>query len=157
MKQSINANGDHLIFRRIFCDLLQMMSADWQDATNRNNSRVMTDAANLARRTSRWIISMQAFSVVSYSAGVLASNASNSDKLEPYEQELILKMGLPFNISTNFIYTTVQTVQFYHLSLVAFGITIINSLLVTLVSSNCVICLPKVEVRRISFLSLFFN
>lgn len=135
-----------------------MMSADWQDYTpNRSSSRVMTNAANLARRTSRWIVSMQAFSVVSYSFGVLATNASSPERLESYEQELILKMELPFNISTNFIYTTVQTVQFYHLSLVAFGITVINSFLVTLVSSNCVICLIKIEMSTFYLFRFFFN
>jgi len=78
---------------------------------------------------------MQVVSVLLYSAGVLAANA-NSPELEPYARELILKMELPFNISTNFIYSTVQIVQFYHLFFVAWGITSINSLFVTLVSLN---------------------
>lgn len=72
--------------------------------------------------------------VVFYSAGVLAANIDNPERVEPYERELILKMELPFNISTNSIYVAVQSVQFYHLFFVACGITTINSLLVTLVS-----------------------
>ncbi|XP_024870425.1 odorant receptor 22c-like [Temnothorax curvispinosus] len=126
------------IYQRIFYDLLEMMSADWQDSTsNRCNSRVMTDGANLARRTSRWIVGMQIGSASFYSVGVLAANANSPETLEPYARELILKMELPFNISTDFIYTTVQSVQFYHLFLVACGITIINSLLVTLIIHVC--------------------
>lgn len=125
----------HPIFRRIFFDLLQMMSADWQDyASNHYSSRVMMDTANLARRTSRWIIGMQIVSASLYSIGVLADNANSPEKLEPYERQLVLKMELPFNISTDFIYKAVQIVQIYHLFTVAYGLTIVNSLLVSLVS-----------------------
>lgn len=131
----VNTHGVNPIFRRIFFDLLQMMSADWQDHTI-CNSRIMTKTANVAQRASRWIVGMQIFAVVTYSAGVLAANIDNPERVEPYERELILKMELPFNISTNSIYVAVQSVQFYHLFLVGCGITIINSLLVTLVSST---------------------
>ena len=94
----------------------------------------MTDTANVAHRTSRWIIGTQVVAVFLYVAGVFAANVNDPERLEPYAQELILKMELPFNINTNFIYMTVQIVQIYHLLLVACGITIINSLFVTLVS-----------------------
>jgi len=135
MKQTLTRMV-HLIFHRKFFDVLQMISADWQDYTsNRSSSRIMMNTANFARHISRWIVGMQVVSVLLYSAGVLAANA-NSPELEPYARELILKMELPFNISTNFIYTTVQIVQFYHLFFVAWGITSINSLFVTLVSLN---------------------
>jgi len=124
--------------------MLQMISADWQDYTlKRSSSRIMMNTANLARHISRWIVGMQVVSVLLYSAGVLAANANSPEKLEPYARELILKMELPFNISTNFIYSTVQIVQFYHLFFVAWGITSVNSLFVTLVSSNCAICQIK--------------
>jgi len=110
-----------------------MMSADWQDRQDTvYNLRVMAKTANAAQRASRWIIGLQIFSVFNYAAGVLVTNM---DRVEPYKRELILKMELPFNISTNSIYTAVQSVQFYHLILVAYGITTVNSLLVTLVSS----------------------
>ncbi|XP_018348683.1 PREDICTED: uncharacterized protein LOC108752379 [Trachymyrmex septentrionalis] len=119
--------------QRIFFDILQMMSTDWQDyASNSYSLRIMTDTANVAHRASRWIIGTQVVAVFLYVAGVFAANANDSERLEPYARELILKMELPFNISTNFIYMTVQIVQIYHLLLVACGITIINSLLVTL-------------------------
>ncbi|XP_011870727.1 PREDICTED: odorant receptor 22c-like [Vollenhovia emeryi] len=122
---------------RIFLDLIQMMSVDWQDYTSNPNSlRIMTNGANVARRASRWIVGFQIVSVISYTAGVIATNAS-PERSEPYKKDLILKMELPFNISTNFLYTTVQTVQCYHLFLVACGITTTNSLLVTLVIHIC--------------------
>ncbi|XP_011631793.1 uncharacterized protein LOC105423657, partial [Pogonomyrmex barbatus] len=120
--------------QRIFFDVLQMISVDWRDynTLNHYSSRIMTDSANLARRASRWIVGLQIVSVFLYSAGVLTANANSPERSEPYARELILKMELPFNISANFIYTAVQTVQFYHLFLVAYGISIINSLLVIL-------------------------
>ncbi|EFN71823.1 Putative odorant receptor 13a [Camponotus floridanus] len=126
----VNTHGVNPIFRRIFFDLLQMMSADWQDRQDTvYNLRIMAKTANAAQRASRWIIGLQIFSVFNYAGGVLANNM---DKEEPYKRELILKMELPFNISTNSIYAAVQSVQFYHLILVAYGITTVNSLLVTL-------------------------
>jgi len=115
----------------------------------------MINTANLASRISRWIVGTQVVSVFLYSAGVLATNANSPEKLEPYERDLILKMELPFNISTNFIYSTVQFVQFYHLALVAWGIMSINSLFVTLVSSNCTIC--KIEGKANCIFSDLFN
>ncbi|XP_067206892.1 odorant receptor 13a-like [Linepithema humile] len=122
------------INQRIFFDLLQMMDADWRDYTARHyNSRIMTNTAHLARRASRLIVGLQVVAVIFYSTGVLAANANNPERIEPYARELILKMEFPFNISTEFIYMSVTIVQFYHLLLVGCGITIINSLLVTLI------------------------
>jgi len=126
------------IFRRIFFDLLQIMNADWRDyLSSCYGSRIMKSSANLAHRASRWIVGLQIGSVTFYSLGVLAANVNDPARIKPYMRELILKMALPFNISTEVIYIAVQSVQFYHLFLVGLGITIVNSLLVTLVSANC--------------------
>lgn len=115
-----------------------MMDADWRDYVARHyKSRIMTSRAHLARRASRLIVGLQVVAVIFYSGGVLAANASDPERIEPYARELILKMEFPFNISTEFIYMSVTIIQFYHLMLVGCGITIINSLLVTLVSQNC--------------------
>lgn len=112
-----------------------MMDADWRDHISNNYSmRVMTNTANHAHRASRWIINMQVFAVITYSIGVLASNANNPEELKPSARELILKMALPFNIDTYLVYVIVTVIQFYHLMLVGYGITIVNSLLVTIVS-----------------------
>ncbi|EFN78836.1 Putative odorant receptor 92a [Harpegnathos saltator] len=70
--------------------------------------------------------------------GVLAANAGDPEKWEPYNRELILKMKLPFEISTYRIYVTITVVQFVHLMFVGWGITVVNTLLVTLVRSSCV-------------------
>jgi len=151
---SVNANVE--IFHRIFFNLLQIMDADWQDYTSsRYGSRIMKSTADLAHRASRWIVGLQIGSVTFYSLGVLAANVNDPARIEPYTRELILKMALPFNISTEVIYITVQSVQFYHLFLVGLGITIVNSLLVTLVSPNCAIFNSIFRVSdKINFISL---
>ncbi|XP_020289116.1 uncharacterized protein LOC109857342 [Pseudomyrmex gracilis] len=120
--------------QRIFFDILQMMTTDWRDYnSNYHSSRVLTNTANLAHRTSTWIIGMQVASVTFYSAGVLAANVANPERIEPHSRELILKMALPFNISTESLYFTIQSVQFYHLLVLGYGMTIVNSFLVTLI------------------------
>ncbi|XP_020289083.1 odorant receptor 4-like [Pseudomyrmex gracilis] len=122
------------INQRIFFDIVQIMTTDWQDYnSNYYSSHVLTNTANLARCTSRWIIGLQVAAIIFYSTGVLAANVINPEKIEPHARELILKMALPFNISTESIYLMVQSVQFYHLLLLGFGMTIVNSFLLTLI------------------------
>ncbi|XP_020289082.1 odorant receptor 13a-like [Pseudomyrmex gracilis] len=120
--------------QRIFFDLLQMMTADWQDYnSNHYSSRVLTNTANLARRTSMVIISLQVTAVTLYSVGVLAANVNNPEKMEPYARELILKTTFPFNISTEVSYVIIQSVEFYHLLLLGYGMAIVNLFLITLI------------------------
>ncbi|XP_032669852.1 putative odorant receptor 92a [Odontomachus brunneus] len=122
------------INQRKFGDILKIMTANWQDHTSNFNSlNIMTKTAFVARRMSRIIILMQFFSVFFYSLGVLAANAGDPEKWEPYNRELILKMKFPFEISTFPIYWTVTVVQFVHLICVGWGITVVNTLLVSLI------------------------
>ncbi|XP_014480015.1 PREDICTED: odorant receptor 4-like [Dinoponera quadriceps] len=65
--------------------------------------------------------------------GVLAANAGDPEKWEPYNRELILKMKFPFEISTHPIYVAVTVVQFIHLVFVGWGIGFVNTLLVSLI------------------------
>lgn len=122
----------------MFSEILDMMATDWQDnAANHHDLNIMMRTANVARKTSSWIIGVQVASVIFYSLGVLSSNAGDPTRWEPHARELILKMEFPFNISTHSIYAAITALQFYHLMLVGCGITIVNSLLVTLVSPKC--------------------
>ncbi|XP_032669889.1 odorant receptor 4-like [Odontomachus brunneus] len=123
--------------QKTFHEILQMMAADWQDYISNFGSHLMTSNAHLAHRSSRSIIGLQVVAVFFYTYGVLAANAGDPDRWEPYARELILKMDFPFNISTNSIYIGITVVQFVHLMLVACGITVINSLLVTLILHDC--------------------
>ncbi|XP_020289080.1 putative odorant receptor 92a [Pseudomyrmex gracilis] len=120
--------------QRIFFDILQMMTTDWQDYnSNHHSSRVLTNTANLACRTSTWIIGIQVASVTFYSAGVLAANVANPERIEPHTRELIFKMALPFNISTEVKYVIIQSVEFYHLLSLSYGMAIVNLFLITLI------------------------
>ncbi|XP_011148049.3 odorant receptor 4 isoform X2 [Harpegnathos saltator] len=122
------------INQRKFSEILQIMTMNWQDhSSNHHSLSIMTKTTFLARRISRIIILMQFFSVFFYSLGVLAANAGDPEKWEPYNRELILKMKLPFEISTYRIYVTITVVQFVHLMFVGWGITVVNTLLVTLI------------------------
>ncbi|XP_019699278.1 odorant receptor 22c-like [Harpegnathos saltator] len=122
------------INQRKFSDILRIMTMNWQDHTSNHHSlNIMTKATFLARRISRIIFHTNFFSVCLYSLGVLAANAGDPKKWEPYNRELILKMKLPFEISTYPIYVTVTVVQIVHLIFIAWGIAIVNMLLVTLV------------------------
>ncbi|XP_019699252.1 odorant receptor 4-like [Harpegnathos saltator] len=124
--------------QRTFQKILQMMDADWRNYTsNHFGLNLMTKTAYVAHRASRLIIGLQVVAVFFYTYGVLAANAGDPNRWEPYARELILKMDFPFNISTNSLYLSITIVQFVHLMLVACGITVINSLLVTLILHDC--------------------
>ncbi|XP_014480042.1 PREDICTED: uncharacterized protein LOC106747210 [Dinoponera quadriceps] len=113
--------------------ILRIMTSDWQSHTSSHQSKsIMINASFLARRVSRIIILMQFFSVFFYSLGVLVANAGDPEKWEPYNRELILKMKFPFEINTHPIYVAVTVIQFIHLMFVGWGITVVNTLFVTL-------------------------
>ncbi|KAL0134019.1 hypothetical protein PUN28_001132 [Cardiocondyla obscurior] len=137
--------------QRKFFDLMQMISLDWKENDTTNcTSRIMTRSKKLARIASRCIIGVQAVSVCLYSTSIVVSGYT-PEKLEPYNRELILKMVLPFNISTELIYETVQLVQFYNIFFVAFGITSINSILVTLILHVC----GQIDILRYRLTNIF--
>ncbi|XP_014480017.1 PREDICTED: uncharacterized protein LOC106747184 [Dinoponera quadriceps] len=119
--------------QRKFKDILQMMTADWQNHTSKHQHlNIMTKTAFLASRMSRIIVGWNLCSVVMYSLGAIAANVGNPEKWKPYNRELILKMKFPFEISTHTIYVVVTLVQFIHLVFIGFTLGIFNSLLATL-------------------------
>ncbi|XP_014480018.1 PREDICTED: odorant receptor 22c-like [Dinoponera quadriceps] len=120
--------------QRKFRDILQMMTADWQNHMSKHQPlNIMTKTAFLARRMSRIIVGWNLCNVVMYSLGVIAANVGDPEKWEPYNRELILKMKFPFEISTHTIYVVVTVVQFIHLVFIGFILGILHSLLATLI------------------------
>ncbi|XP_014480014.1 PREDICTED: putative odorant receptor 92a [Dinoponera quadriceps] len=120
--------------QRKFGDILQIMTADWQRHTsNQRSTSIMTKTAFLACRVSRIIIFINVSTVLLYCFGVLAANASDPEKWEPYNRELILKMKFPFEISTHPIYVAVTVLQIIHLVFVGCGIGFVNTLLINLI------------------------
>ncbi|XP_014480013.1 PREDICTED: putative odorant receptor 92a [Dinoponera quadriceps] len=120
--------------QRNFGEILRIMTADWQRHTsNQRSVSIMSKTALLARRVSRIIIFINVSTTLLYCVGVLAANAGDPDKWEPYNRELILKMKFPFEISTHPIYVAVTVVQIIFLLFVGYGIGFVNTLLINLI------------------------
>ncbi|XP_014480011.1 PREDICTED: odorant receptor 13a-like [Dinoponera quadriceps] len=120
--------------QRKFSDILRIMTADWQGHTsNQRNMSIMMKTAFLARRMSRIIIFINVSTVLLYCLGVLAANASNPEKWEPCNRELILKMKFPFEISTHPIYVAITVVQIILLLCIGCGNGFVNTLLINLI------------------------
>nr|XP_012219937.1 PREDICTED: uncharacterized protein LOC105670797 [Linepithema humile] len=119
--------------QRTFSDILQMMALDWKNCVLTDHSlRITTNKAKLSRRFSNWIIGLQLTAIVLYSCGVLAVNAGEIPRMNVSAREHILKMKLPFKVNTSPIYVAVTILQFFHLVMCGCGISIVNSLIVTL-------------------------
>jgi len=112
-----------------------MMAVDWKNCllTDRN-LRITTDKAKLSHRFSNWIIGLQLAAIILYSCGVLAVSAGNVQRMNISAREHILKMKLPFKVSTSPVYVLITILQFFHLAICGCGISMVNSLIVTLVS-----------------------
>lgn len=133
-KDSIWPNS---IIRRTFSDILQMMAVDWKNCGLTDHSlRVTTNRAKLSHRFSHWIIGLQLIAIVLYTCGVLAVNAGEVQRMNVSAREHILKMNLPFRVSTSPVYVLITILEFIHLAMCACGISLVNSLIVTLVSSS---------------------
>lgn len=121
--------------RRTFSDMLQMMVMDWKNCVLTECSlRITTNKARLSYRFSNWIIGLQMTAITLYSCGVLAVNAGDVQRMNVSAREHILKMKLPFKVNTFPVYTLVTIFEFFHLAMCGWAISVINSLIITLVS-----------------------
>lgn len=112
-----------------------MMAVDWKNCVLTEYSlRITTNRARLSHHFSNWLIGLQLTAVVLYTCGVLAVNASDVQKMNVSAREHILKMKLPFKVNTFPVYALVMIFEFFHLSMCACGMSMVNSLIVTLVS-----------------------
>ncbi|XP_019699280.1 odorant receptor 24a-like [Harpegnathos saltator] len=120
--------------QRTFSDILQMMSTDWKNCGLTDHSLyITTSRAKLSHRFSHWIIGLQVIAIVLYSCGVLAVNADEVRQMNVSAREHILKMKLPFTVSTSPVYALIMILQFFHLVMCGYGISLVNSLVVTLI------------------------
>lgn len=112
-----------------------MMAMDWKNCVLTECSlRITWNKARLSYRFSNWIIGLQMTAIALYSCGVLAINASDVQRMNVSAREHILKMKLPFKVNTFPVYTLVTIFEFFHLVMCGWAISVINSLIVTLVS-----------------------
>ncbi|KAL6429654.1 hypothetical protein ACFW04_007522 [Cataglyphis niger] len=122
------------INERTFFNILQMMAMDWKNCVLTECSlRITSNRARLSHRFTNWIIILQLTAITLYSCGVFAGNASDVQRMNVSAREHILKMKLPFKVNTSPVYTLVMIFEFFHLAMCGCGISVINSLIVTLI------------------------
>ncbi|KAL6254504.1 hypothetical protein P5V15_014557 [Pogonomyrmex californicus] len=120
--------------QRTFSDILQMMVVDWKNCILTDCSlHITTNKARLSHRFANWIIGFQLTAIVLYSCGVLAVNTGDIQRMNVSAREHILKLKLPFQIDTSRTYVLVTIFEFLHLAMCGCGISMINSLIVTLI------------------------
>lgn len=107
------------------------MSQDWRNCAF--NVRTMTNKAILSHRCSILIIGIYAIAAVSYVSVVMEINRINN-KSGKRENELFLKMELPFVYESSPAYEIVMFVQFIQLLCNALVIGMLDALIITLVS-----------------------
>ncbi|KAL0134021.1 hypothetical protein PUN28_001133 [Cardiocondyla obscurior] len=120
--------------QRTFFNILQMMALDWKKCVLTDCSlRITISRAKLSHRFSNYIIVLQLIAIILYCCGVLAVNTGDIQRLNVSAREHILKMKLPFRIDTSPMYVLTMVFEFIHLTMVAGGIALINSLIVILI------------------------
>lgn len=119
----------------MFNDILTSISRDWRDCgAVAFNVRVMTDKASLSHRCSMLIIGVYSLAVAVYVSMIMELNNLEPDEDGKGEQQLILKMELPFDYDFSPIREIVMFVQFLQLLSNASVIGMLDALIVTLVS-----------------------
>lgn len=92
----------------------------------------MTRMAYISRRFSNVIIFSHTISVFFYATGALLKPKGDN---QTDARELIVKMELPFEIESTPIYVIILITQFLHQSSAAAMVGVLNSFLITLVST----------------------
>ncbi|EZA57543.1 ObirOr5-V14 [Ooceraea biroi] len=117
--------------QRTFSDILQMMAVDWENCVLADRSlRITTDKVKLSHRFSKWIIGLQ---LTVINPIQLRGTCCNIQRINVSAREYILKMKLPFTVSTSPIYVLITILQFFYLAIYGCGISMVNSLIVTLI------------------------
>lgn len=119
-------------------DVIASMDTDWKDVTN-SHMHIMISKANLSHRFSNLIVGLHSLTVALYGIGVFIAqtNSYEDDTTEAPAREIVLKMQLPFECDESPLYELVVSVQFLH-QITSSAVTgSLNSLIVTLVSTNC--------------------
>lgn len=116
-----------VLYCRIFNNILKTMSNDWYECSNKY---AMIDKAILSHRCSKLVIGIYSTAVLFYSIATIDFRKPINDDC----RELLIKMELPFVFCDSPIYEIVACVQFVHLMAVAIGISMLDALIVTLVS-----------------------
>lgn len=127
VKHIIVARCCKVLYCRIFNNILRTMSNDWYECSS---MYAMIDKAILSHRCSKLVIGLYSTAVLLYSIATIDFRKPINDDC----RQLLIKMELPFVFCESPIYEIVACVQFVHLMAVASAISILDALIVTLVS-----------------------
>lgn len=125
------------IFYRIFYDILLAMDEDWSDGLDRDRSvlSVMSSNANLSRRCSNVLISINTTAAVCYAATSFTRHSAGfKENLNDSLRVLPLKMQFPFEVNASPLFELLAVAQFLHVVSIAALVAMINCLIITLVS-----------------------
>ncbi|XP_018401528.1 PREDICTED: LOW QUALITY PROTEIN: uncharacterized protein LOC108778764 [Cyphomyrmex costatus] len=121
------------INRRIFHDILTMMSQDRSECVTEWAICSMSRTTDVSHRSSHLIIGLYSMSVFLYGTGVLVAHTDESDEqFAVPARELFLKMELPFESNTSPAYELVMITQFFHQLSAATIVGVFNALIVSL-------------------------
>ncbi|XP_070150952.1 odorant receptor 10-like [Polyergus mexicanus] len=124
------------LHRRLFYDILLAMDEDWSNVLNRDRSvlRIMTSNANLSRRYSNMLISINATAAICYTAPSFMRHSANlEENLNDSLRVLPLKMQFPFETNASPLFEFLAIVQFFHVVSISALVAMINCLIITLV------------------------
>ncbi|KAF3054424.1 Odorant receptor 050 [Nylanderia fulva] len=120
--------------RRIFYDILLAMDQDWSDALARDRSvlSVMSSNANLSRRCSNVLISINTTAAICYTASSFTRHSAG-ENLNDSVRLLPVKMQFPFEVHASPFFELLATAQLFHMVSIAALVAMINSLIITLI------------------------
>ncbi|XP_039310432.1 odorant receptor 82a isoform X2 [Solenopsis invicta] len=121
--------------RRIFYDILLAMEEDWSnvDIYDKRVSCIMASNANLSRRCSNVLISINATAALSYSMTSLLRSADFQEDLNVSSRELPIKMEFPFEVDASPLFELLAVGQVLHVVSIAALVAMMNCLIITLV------------------------
>jgi len=114
------------------------MDEDWNDVGHdRSLLCIMLSNANLSRRCSNVLISINSIAVICYAMSTLMRRSTDSEgSLNTSAKMLPVKMELPFEANASPLFELLAVGQILHEVSIAALVAMINSLIVTLVSST---------------------
>lgn len=126
-----------VIFYRLFYDILLAMEEDWSNICDKSVLYIMTNNADLSRRCSNVLISINATAAISYSmTNLLRHSVDLKKNLNISSRVLPIKMEFPFEVDAFPLFELLAVSQVLHVVSIAALVGMMNCLIITLVSST---------------------
>ncbi|XP_011694669.1 PREDICTED: odorant receptor 13a-like [Wasmannia auropunctata] len=122
--------------RRLFYDILLAMEEDWSNVKifDKSVSYIMASNAELSRRCSNVLISINAMSAICYSmTNLLRYSVDFKDDLNISSRVLPIKMEFPFEVDASPLFELLALGQVLHVVSIAALVAMMNCLIITLV------------------------